>query len=164
MKELMNKLEIVLAKVCAALMALMVVDVTWQVVSRFILDNPSSFSEELARFLLVWIGFLGAAYAYRKHAHLGLDILTSRLTGTKKIVAERFADGVCFAFAAVIMVFAGAKIMFLTLELNQVSAALQVKIGYVYSVIPISGLLICVFAIERLCFGRPSHEDNPALD
>lgn len=164
MKDVMNVIEKWLAAICAALMALMVVDVTWQVVSRFVLSNPSSFSEELARFLLIWIGFLGAAYAYRRHAHLGLDILTSQLQGAKKVLAEKFADLVSFLFAAVIMVYAGTKIMALTIELNQVSAALQIKIGYVYSVIPLSGLLICLFALERLIYGRPAHEDNPGLD
>lgn len=164
MRSVMNSVEKILARVCAALMALMVVDVTWQVFSRFLLENPSSFSEELARFLLMWIGFLGAAYAYRRHAHLGLDILTANLTGYKKVCADRFADIVSFAFAAVIMVYAGTKIMMLTIELNQVSAALQIKIGYVYSVIPLSGLLICIFAIERLVIGRPQYEENTALD
>lgn len=164
MKDVMNVIEKWLAAICAALMALMVVDVTWQVVSRFVLSNPSSFSEELARFLLIWIGFLGAAYAYRRHAHLGLDILTSQLQGAKNVLAEKFADLVSFLFAAVIMVYAGTKIMALTIELNQVSAALQIKIGYVYSVIPLSGLLICLFALERLIYGRPAHEDNPGLD
>lgn len=123
MRDVMNVIEKWLAWICATLMALMVVDVTWQVVSRFILSNPSSFSEELARFLLIWIGFLGAAYAYRRHAHLGLDILTANLTGVKKILAEKFADTVSLCFAAVIMVFAGTKIMLLTLELNQISVA-----------------------------------------
>jgi len=159
MKALNEKLECALYWVCAVLMALMVLDVSWQVLSRFILKNPSSFSEELARFLLIWIGFFGAAYAFRKYSHLGLDIVTSNLESHLRVFAERFADAVCLLFFIVIMVFGGAKIMTLTLTLNQLSPALQVPMGYVYSVIPISGLLMCSFAIERLVFGRP-HPDS----
>ncbi len=164
MSSLTHTLEKILEVVCAVLMALMVIDVTWQVLSRFVLSTPSSFSEELARFLLLWIGFLGAAYAYRKFAHLGLDILTANLKGTAKFVAERFSDSVTFLFSAIIMVYGGVKIMNLTLELNQLSAALQIPIGYIYSVIPLSGLLICIFAVERLLHGRPEPDHSLPVD
>lgn len=164
MKALFEKIELVLAKACALLMLLMVLDVSWQVLSRFVLRDPSSVSEELARFLLIWIGMLGAAYAYRKYAHLGLDIVTARLEGSKKILAERFSDIVSLAFAAIIMVFGGLKIVLLTLELNQISPALEVKIGYVYSIIPISGLLICLFAVERIIYGRPLPDTSVNID
>ena len=53
--------------------------VCWQVFSRFILRAPSSYTEELARFLLIWIGVLGASYAYRTKAHLGLDLFYQKM-------------------------------------------------------------------------------------
>lgn len=164
MNVIMTHIEHWLAKACAVLMAVMVLDVTWQVFSRFILSNPSSITEELARFLLIWIGLLGSAYAYRKYAHLGLDIATAKLEGLRKLWAERIADVICFAFAAVIMVYGGAKIVALTLRLNQSSAALEVPMGYVYCVIPLSGILICLFALERIIHGRPERDDSMNVD
>ena len=67
MQSVLKKLDSVLAFILMILMATIVIDVTWQVLSRFIVGNPSSVTEEIARFLLIWIGLLGAAYAFRMH-------------------------------------------------------------------------------------------------
>ena len=56
--------------------------------ARFILKDPSSFTEELAGFLLIWIGLLGASYALYTRAHLGIDILTAKLKGTNRRNSE----------------------------------------------------------------------------
>ena len=77
MQSVLKKLDSVLAFILMILMATIVIDVTWQVLSRFIVGNPSSVTEEIARFLLIWIGLLGAAYAFRMHSHLGLDLFTA---------------------------------------------------------------------------------------
>lgn len=150
MTRILNVIDRALAWVLMVLMAAMVIDVTWQVVTRFILDEPSSVTEELARFLLVWIGLLGAAYAFRVRAHLGLDIVTSSLPREAQVKTEILINVLCFGFAAAVMVVGGFKLMMLTLELNQLSPALQIPMGYIYSVVPISGLLICLFAIDHI--------------
>ncbi|NIX00358.1 MAG: TRAP transporter small permease subunit, partial [Phycisphaerae bacterium] len=54
-------------------MGVLVIDVTWQVITRFVLKNPSSWTEELATYLLIWVGLLGAAVALHRGAHLGID-------------------------------------------------------------------------------------------
>ncbi|UTF59451.1 TRAP transporter small permease [Gilvimarinus sp. DA14] len=158
MKAFAQIIEKILGAVVGLLMALMVLDVTWQVLTRFVLKEPSSYTEELARFLLVWIGLLGAAYAYRKKAHLGLDILSQKLEGAAKRKLDIFISIVCMVFALVIMIYGGAKLMLLTLELDQMSAALQVKVGYLYSVIPLSGVLIVLFSLDRIINGDPEPE------
>jgi len=155
MQQVTMYIEKLLGALVGLLMALMVLDVTWQVTTRFILTEPSSYTEELARFLLVWIGLLGAAYAYRKKAHLGLDILSQKLEGMAKRKLDIFISVVCALFACVIMIYGGSKLVLLTLDLGQTSPALQVKIGYVYSVIPLSGMLIVLFSIDRIINGDP---------
>lgn len=152
-------LEEFLSLLVGALMAAMVLDVTWQVFTRFILDSPSAYTEELARFLLIWIGLLGAAYAYRRKAHLGLDILSQKLEGISARRLEIFISFVGILFASVIMIYGGIKLMWLTLELNQTSAALEVKVGYIYSAIPLSGALIVIFALDRIFNGDPPADD-----
>lgn len=143
-------LEKCLAYLLAFLMGLMVVDVTWQVLTRFILTDPSSFTEELARFTLIWIGLMGAAFAFRRHSHLSLNLIMNKASEQKKRLLVRFSHLMCFLFAASVMVFGGVKLMSLTLSLNQISPALNIPIGYVYSCIPLSGLLICWFAFEAI--------------
>lgn len=148
--SLLDRVEKMLGYFLGFLMFAMVTDVSWQVVTRFVMSQPSSYTEEIARYLLVWIGILGAAYAYRRHAHLGLDVITRSLHGVKAVVVQKITDSFCLFFAVAVMVIGGLNLMNLTLELNQLSAALQIKVGYMYSVIPMSGLLIAMFAIERL--------------
>ena len=155
MKLLLDKIEKVLAVVIAVLMGVLVVDVTWQVVSRFIMSDPSSFTEEVALFLLLWIAMLGAAYAFRRGAHLGLDIVIEKLHGAKKILAQRLADFVCLFFACAILIYGGLELVILNLDLKQTSAALGIEVWKVYIVIPISGVLIAIFSLERILSGAP---------
>ena len=92
MKALLDKLEKLLAAALALLMAILVIDVTWQIISRFILNDPSSYTEEIALFLMLWVSLLGAAYAFRRGAHLGLDILVIKLNDDKRVIAQRVAE------------------------------------------------------------------------
>lgn len=155
MKKLLDKLESALAAVLAALMGALVLDVTWQVVSRFVLNNPSSYTEEVALFLMLWVALLGAAYAFRRGAHLGLDIVVAKLEGNRKVIAQKLAEIISLAFACIILIYGGLKLVLLNYELKQTSAALEVEVWIIYSVIPLSGLLIAIFAIERIIFGAP---------
>lgn len=167
MQSVLKKLDQVLAVFLMILMVAIVVDVTWQVLSRFIVGNPSSVTEEIARFLLVWIGLLGAAYAFRTHAHLGLDLFTAKLPIGKRVRAEIVAQLMSFGFAASVMVYGGISLVKLQLLLGQTSAALQIKMGYVYIVLPLAGVLICIYAIDNMFTARErlSHtEHNKSID
>jgi len=129
-----------------AFMSLMVVNVLWQVATRFLLRNPSSFTEEIARFLLVWVGILGSAYALGKRIHLAVDLLPSKLEGHSKAMLELFIEMCIFVFAALVLVFGGLGLVWVTLDLGQTSAALQIPLGFVYMVLPLSGLLMMFYA------------------
>ena len=135
------------------LMGANVLNVLWQVFTRFVLKDPSSFTEELARYLLIWVGLLGASYAAGKKMHLAIDVVLQTLKNKKKIWAEIGIQVFIFLFSFSVMVVGGLRLVTITLNLNQISAALRIKIGYVYLVLPISGLLImfyaAVFIIER---------------
>ena len=147
MKKLTTIISKILGVVLTILMAIMVLDVTWQVLTRFILKNPSPFTEELAGFLLIWIGLLGASYAYYTKAHLGIDVLTYKLTGLKRQIIEILINLIVLAFAFFIMVIGGMRLVNLTFTLNQISPALGIEMGYIYLVIPIAGILVIYFAI-----------------
>ena len=97
--RVVDDLEHALGWLLVALMGVMVIDVTWQVVSRFLVRAPSSFTEELAGFLLIWIGVLGAAYGFRTRAHLGIDLLVSRLRPNARHTATIIAHALVVAFA-----------------------------------------------------------------
>ena len=73
--KLREKIDSFLEKALILIMSLMVVNVLWQVFSRYLLTNPSSFTDELARYLMIWIGVLGAAYLSGREAMLQSLIL-----------------------------------------------------------------------------------------
>lgn len=147
MEKLTNIIIKVLEKTLIILMASIVIDVSWQIFTRFVLKNPSSFSEELAGFLLIWIGLLGASYALYTRAHLGIDILTTNLEGLNRKISEITIYSIVLLFALFVLVIGGFKLVFLTFTLNQISPSLGITVGYIYLVLPLTGLLMIYFSI-----------------
>jgi TRAP-type C4-dicarboxylate transport system permease small subunit len=150
LERLENRIERGLAWLLVLLMVAMVADVTWQVLSRFVFRAPSSFTEELAGFLLIWIGLLGAAYALRTRAHLGIDLLTARLSGAAKRGAAIVAHTLVALFALTTMVIGGLRLVQLAFQLEQISSAMGLRMGYVYLAIPLAGLLMMVFSLGSI--------------
>lgn len=150
MEKLTAHISKVLGWVLVILMSAIVLDVTWQVFTRFILRDPSSITEELAGFLLIWIGLLGASYALYTRAHLGIDVLTAKLTGVRKYLVELLINGVVLLFALFIMVIGGFRLVNLTFTLNQISPAMGIPMGYVYLVLPITGILMMFFSFRSI--------------
>lgn len=150
MNMLVKLTNVIVQKTLIIMMAMIVATVTWQVFSRFILASPSSFTEELSRFLLIWIGMLGAAYAYYTRAHLGLDLFVNKLHTRNKRITIIIIELMVLIFALTILVFGGLSLVLMTLELKQTSAALEVQVGLVYLVVPISGALISMYCTNNL--------------
>jgi len=149
----------------ALLMGASVVAVLWQVASRYLLGDPSAFTDELVRYLLIWIGLVGAAYAFGQRQHLAIDLLPQRLDGRGRRRLEAAVEGVVLAFAAVVLVAGGLRLVLLTLALGQRSPALGLPLGWVYLALPVSGLLTLVYGGLRLSgrgAGRPAGERSPA--
>jgi len=138
-----------LARVLVSLLLAMVVTVSWQVASRYLFNDPSSVTEEIARFLLMWISLLGASYAYRTRMHLGLDLLVGKMSARTQYWVAQFGYGVALVFALTVMLCGGLHLVWLTWTLEQFSAALTIPMAGVYLVLPLSGLLISFYAI---CF------------
>lgn len=135
-----------LSALLVVLMTAMVLDVTWQVITRFLLRHPSSFTEELAGFLLVWIGLLGACYALQTRAHLGIDLLANRVSDASRKWVELVVYSLVGLFAFFVMVIGGLRLVWLAFQLNQISAAMGLKMGYVYLAVPISGVLMIIYS------------------
>ena len=147
MKKLTDVITRILSIILIILMAVMVLDVTWQVFTRFILKDPSGFTEELAGFLLIWIGLLGASYAYYTKAHLGIDILTTKLKGINKLISEIAVSVIVFLFALFNLVIGGLRLVDITTTLKQISPSMGIPMGYIYWVLPVSGILFMYYAV-----------------
>jgi TRAP-type C4-dicarboxylate transport system permease small subunit len=138
----------------------MILTVTWQVFSRYVLRAPSSLTEEIARFQLIWLGLGGAVYTFRNHMHVSIDTLVAKFNPRKRLAAELFSLAASIVFAGLILVYGGIRLVHLTFTLNQTSAALGVPMAYVYAIIPFSGILIVIYALHFMretLAGRGAH-------
>jgi len=129
-------------------MAIMTIDVLWGVFTRYALGSQASWTEELARFLLIWIGILGAAYASGQHMHLAIDLLSVKLNSTKQNRLLALIRILIIAFAFFVLVIGGGRLLYLTQILGQTSPALQIPMTLVYAVLPISGLLVIYYKMH----------------
>lgn len=129
----------------ALLMGIMVVNVTWQVFSRYVLGDPSSFTDELARYSMIWLGLLGAAYVSGKNGHLAIDILTAKLQGKSLKYLQLFIHGLVIFFGISVLIWGGGNLVFISQLLQQKSATLQVPLSWIYGVVPISGVLVVFY-------------------
>ncbi len=148
MYKLIEKTHIGLKWILIILLTVMVIDVSWQVFSRYILQQSSSITEELATFLLIWVGLLGAAYAYREKAHLGIDLISDRLSSKGKFYSEIIVLIVVVLVSFFVFVFGGLRLVYITFTLNQLSPAMRINMGFIYSVIPITGILIILYSFD----------------
>ena len=145
-----SRLDRVLGAAVAALLAAMVLNVLWQVFTRFALGKPSSHTEELARYLMIWLTLLGAAYGVGSRAHLAVDLLAGRLTARARRLLEATIEVMVLLFAVGVLVGGGSRLVAITLSLGQTSAALHVPLGWVYLAIPVSGACMAFYALTAL--------------
>jgi TRAP-type C4-dicarboxylate transport system permease small subunit len=145
-KNFNRTLEIVLV----ILACVLVIDVLWQVFSRYILNSPSSFTDELAGYLLIWVSLLGAAYVVGKQEHLAIDLLLQKSPPARKRVLRIIIQSVIMGFALTVLVIGGSWLVYTRFYLGVTSAALQLPLGYVYIVLPLSGLIIIFYSIHHL--------------
>src|SRR5690606_9430238 len=94
------------------LMSTLVLDVVWQVASRYIFGNPSSFTDELATFLLIWVGLAGAAYVKGKNEHLAIDILHTKLSPINVVRMVIFINLLVVLFCLSIMIIGGSWLVY----------------------------------------------------
>jgi TRAP-type C4-dicarboxylate transport system permease small subunit len=151
----MHKIYIFLNKAIENLLVIifgaLVLDVVWQVASRYLIGQSSSFTEEFARFALIWLAILGAAYINgQPSGHLSMDFLVDKLSPAQQRTRRQRIQYFMILFAVVVMIIGGGNLVYTTLKLGQTSPALHVPLGYVYAIVPVSGLLIVYFCIYRI--------------
>lgn len=130
--------------------AVLVLVVLWGVSTRFVFRDPSRWTEEAATNLLIWVALLGSAVAFGRQEHLGLDYFVGKLDPGAQRLAAGVALVVVCLFAATGMVFGGYVLVTDTLKAKQVTPVLGMKMGYVYLAVPISGLFIVLYCLEKM--------------
>jgi TRAP-type C4-dicarboxylate transport system permease small subunit len=163
-----NCINSLLRYMLAIIMSVMIAAVVWQVFTRFVLQDPSDFTDELSRYLLIWIGILGGAYTFAIKRHLALELLHTRVGYRGQQIQTIVINIIIIIFSGFTLIYGGTELVTHTLRHGQISPSLVIfghhlLIGYVYLVVPISGFIICYFGLIDLscAFGKLCRK-NPA--
>jgi TRAP-type C4-dicarboxylate transport system permease small subunit len=152
--KIKNALDKLLETLIIVSVAVLTLDVLWQVFTRFVLKNPCTWSEELAVFMIIWVALLGSAVALGRGSHLGVDYFVSKLPEKLRIKCEFVVFFLIAAFSLTVFVIGGINLVISILRLGQISPSLGIEVGYVYLAIPISGFFMTLYSLiamsERL--------------
>jgi TRAP-type C4-dicarboxylate transport system permease small subunit len=141
----MNKL---LSSLTAFLLIAMIALVVLQVFTRYVLNNPTVFTEELVRIALIWTGFLGAAYAFGTRQHMALIFLKEKFEGALKKHVCIFIDFVILVFAVIVLIVGGYKLSADAMLIK--TPVLGLPRGLVYMAAPVAGIFIMVYQIINI--------------
>lgn len=148
-------LDTLVGGICVFLFAVMVVVGTYQIVTRFVFNNPSTISEELLTYTFAWMAMFASALVFGKRDHMRMTFLVDKLPDSKRRILEIGIEVLVVAFAVIVLIYGGFTIMQLTM--TQKTASLGIMMGVVYSVVPVCGILIAVYGILNiidLCSGN----------
>jgi len=143
--------DLILQLTLGVLLVSMVYVLGRQVFTRYVLGSSEYWTEELARYFLIWLAFLGGALAVRRNAHLSMGLAVMRLRGRTALAVGRLRD-LCVAIFASIMLFAGWA--YVRVAMEQRTPVTQIPMGLIYLPIPLAGALILLFLAEQLVAGE----------
>ncbi|WP_108425377.1 TRAP transporter small permease [Flagellimonas amoyensis] len=149
-----KQVDKILGWILVVIMAVMVINVLWQVFSRYITGNPSSFTDELARYLMIWVGVLGAAYVSGRNMHVAIDVLPMKAGKKTQLLLFRMVNVLIILFAFFALVVGGIRLVYISYILEQHSPALNVPLAFIYTVLPLSGLLIIYYKTTDLIYKK----------
>ena len=148
MNNLRSFLDKIMRVLNVSVIVMLVVLVVWQVITRYLLGQPSVWSEELASYGFAWATMLGAAYVFGKREHMNIDVVVTRFSPEVQKVLAILSEVLILLFALTILVYGGIQNTILTIQ--QLSSSLPVTMGYLYSIIPISGVFISLYSILNI--------------
>ena len=148
MKALRNLLNTILNVLAGLSLTVMVVLTTYQVITRYVFNAPSTWSEELVGYLFAWSTMFGAAIVSGERGHMNIPILVDKFNPPMRKALHIFSEVIAFLFSASILVLGGFQVS--SLAMGQQTSSLGVAIGVFYWVMPVCGVLMALFAILNI--------------
>ncbi len=146
LKKIIDKL---LSNFLVLIFFLLLICVIWQVLARW-MGISSLFTDEAARYMFIWVGLFGAAYAHGLHRHLAVDILLRALRGNAQRRLQMILHLMIILFALMTMVYGGSMLLFNTFTNGQITPTLQIPMWIIYLSLPLSGILITFYSAYDL--------------
>ena len=159
--KIRNGMDKIVSTICIILFAVMVVVGTYQIITRFIFNNPSTISEELLTYTFAWMAMFASAYVFGKRDHMRMTFVADKLPKEQRKILEIVIELLIIAFAVIVLIYGGFTIMGLTM--TQKTASLGVMMGVIYAVVPICGILIAIYGVLNvidLCAGYENTEEE----
>ena len=148
MKQAKQILDKILCVICAVLMAFMSILVVYQVFTRYVLNNPSTFSEDLLTYAFVWMSLLSTALVFGEQDHMKLFILADKVNGKGQIILSIVTELIILVITYIICLNGGKS--FMNVGAMQVSPTLHIRMVYVYAILPAAGVLIVIYCILNI--------------
>jgi len=121
-----------------------------QVLFRYLLRQPLFWSEELPRYLLIWMCFLAAAVAQKHDAHINITLCLTPLSTRARQVLKILTDAIILAFLW-ILIYSGGLVTSITAHHR--STALQLPMGLVYAALPVGAILMSLYLVLQIADG-----------
>ena len=142
MKALRNLLNTILNLVAGLSLTAMVILTTYQVITRYVFNAPSTWAEELVGYLFAWSTMFGAAIVSGERGHMNIPILVDKFNPPMCKALHIFAEVIALLFSASILVLGGFQVS--SLAMGQMTSSLGVAIGTFYWVMPVCGIVMVV--------------------
>jgi TRAP-type C4-dicarboxylate transport system permease small subunit len=149
MKKFFDVVLFVQRKICAVLLLAMIVVTTIQIVARVILHVSSAWTEELSRFLMIWITFIGGTGMLIKGEHLAVDFLSSMYTPSARKIA-RIVNNLIYTFFSGFMLIFGYKLFTNPITMRSLTPALQVPRKWIYVILPVCMVFMVLYSLYDL--------------
>ena len=120
----------------------------WQVFTRYVLKNPSTWSEELVSYLFAWMSLLGASIVTSESGHMNIPVLVDRLNPQMRSYMRILHELIALLFSLAILVYGGWQIS--RLAMGQMTSSLGVPVGIFYFVMPLCGVLNIIYTIINI--------------
>lgn len=147
MKKIEKGLDLAMRTIMSAVMLVLVIFGTYQIFTRWILHNPSTFTEELLRYLLIWAGMIGAAYCFFHDTHIKLTLLTGKMHGLPLTIVNVFSEVIVVIFVVFVYIWGGGQMAIQ--NATQPTAVLRLPMGLIYGCLPVTGVMVILSKILR---------------
>lgn len=142
--------DTVLGWAIVAIFAVIVCGIVWQVLSRYVLQAPSTVTAEFARLMFMWLALIGGAYTFGQAQHLAIDILPMMLPRRARQILNIVVLLLIAGFALLVMILGGWSLTGRTLASGQITPTLRLPMGYIYAAVPFSGAAILYYCGQFL--------------
>lgn len=125
--------------------SMMVILTSYQVITRYIFDKPSAYSEVLAKYIFIWLIFTGTAYVFGKKEHMAILFIKEKFNERNQIIIDMITETITLVFIVMVLLIGGYSQAIM--QLGQQDATLPVSVGVIYSIAPISAVLIIFYTV-----------------